>query len=331
MAIGIGRRQFISALGGASLAWPVAAQAQQASQLPTIGYLHGNTAQATRHQITAFEEGLSQTGYIDRQNVAIEYRWADGQYDRLPTLAADLVRRQVAVISTGTPVAALAAKRATTSIPIVFSVGSDPVKDGLVASLNRPGGNITGATFFGNLLTAKRFELLHEIVPNAKVFFVLVNPKNANAQMQTSEAQQASTAMSVSLVFSNAATEDEIEKSFDNLLPQQVDAVLVLSDAFLNGQASQISELALRHKLPTCFAFREPVVAGGLMGYGASIDDAERKAGNYVGRILKGEKPADLPVQQPTKFEFVINLKTAKALGLTIPPSLLANADDVIE
>lgn len=203
MSIDIRRRQFIGALSGVAVAWPITTRAQQASQLPTIGYLHGSTAQATRHQVTAFEEGLKQTGYIDGRNIAIEYRWADDQYDRLPSLAADLVRRQVAVISTGTPVAALAAKRATSTIPIVFTVGSDPVKDGLVATLNRPGGNITGATFFSNLLTAKRFELLHEIVPNAKTFFVFVNPKNANAQLQTSEAQQASTAMSVSLLFSN--------------------------------------------------------------------------------------------------------------------------------
>ena len=331
MAIDIGRRQFISALGGASVAWPLTVRAQQPGKLPTIGHLHGGTAQGTLHQTKAFEQGLSQTGYFDGRNVAIEYRWAEGQYDRLPTLAAELVRRQVTVIATGTPVAALAAKQATASIPIVFSVGSDPVKDGLVASLNKPGGNITGATFFSNLLTAKRFGLLHELVPNAKAFFVLVNPKNANAQMQANEAQLAATAMSVSLVFNNATTEDEIEKSFDNLKPQQVDALLILSDAFLNGQASQISKLALRHALPTCFAYREPVMAGGLMGYGASIDDASRQAGSYVGRILKGEKPADLPVQQPIKFEFVINLKTAKALGLTIPQSILLLADEVIE
>ena len=331
MVSGIGRRQFMSGVGGVAVAWPLAARAQQASKLPTIGYMHAGTAQETNHQTIAFQQGLRQVGYIDGQNVAIEYRWADFQYDRLPTLAAELVRRQVSVLATGTPVAALAAKQVTASIPIVFAVGSDPVKDGLVATLNKPGGNITGATFFSNLLTAKRFGLLHELVPNAKSFLVLVNPKNANAQMQTSEAQQAASDMTVSLLFINASTEDEIEKNFDNLGSKQVDALIVLSDALLNNKASQISKLALRHGLPTCFSYREPVVAGGLMGYGASVDDASRQAGNYVGRILKGEKPVDLPVQQPTRFEFVINLKTAKALGLTIPESFLVRADEVIE
>jgi putative ABC transport system substrate-binding protein len=293
--------------------------------------LHATSAKANRHQVAAFEQGLSQAGYVNGQNVAMEYRWAEGQYDRLPALAAELVRQKVAVIATGTPVAALAAKRATTSIPIVFVVGSDPVENGLVISLSRPGGNLTGATFFSNLLTAKRFALLHELLPNAKVVATLVNPKNANAQMQSGDAQQAAQAMGVQLVFVNAETESDIDKVFETLKTQHVDALLILSDAFLNSRANQIAKLAIQHALPTCFAYREPAVAGGLMGYGVSVTGAAFLAGNYAGRILKGEKPADLPVQQPTKFEFVINMKTAKVLGLIVPDRLIALADELIE
>jgi len=324
------RREFI-ALTGASAVWPLAAWAQKA--VPVVGHLHAGTPQSTRQQVAAFEQGLRQVGFINGQNIAIEYRWADGQYDRLPALAAELVQRRVAVLSTGTPVAALAAKKATTSIPIVFAVGSDPVRDGLVASLGRPGGNITGATFFSNLLTAKRFALLHELVPHAKVFAVLVNPKNANAQMQAGDAQLAAQTMGVQLTFVYADTKSGIDKAFENLMLQKVDALLVLSDSFINSSASQIGTLAIRHKLPTCFAYREPAVAGGLIGYGASDgpSNASLQAGNYVGRILRGEKPADLPVQQPTKFEFVINMKTAKALGIAVPNSMQLLADEVIE
>jgi putative ABC transport system substrate-binding protein len=235
------------------------------------------------------------------------------------------------VIAANTPVAARAAKQATTSIPIVFTVGSDPVKDGLVTSLSRPGGNMTGATFFSNLLTAKRFELLHELVPNARVFSALVNPKNANAEMQISEAQEAARAMAVQLVLVRAMTESDIDNSFESFKQQQVQALLVLSDAFLNNHAAQIAKLALRYSLPTCFAFREPAAAGGLISYGSSQTDAYRQAGHYAGRILKGEKPADLPVVQPTKFEFVINMKTANALGIAIPNSMQLLADEVIE
>jgi ABC-type uncharacterized transport system substrate-binding protein len=324
------RREFITLLGGAAAAWPLAARAQQPA-MPVVGFLNGGSSGPMASMVNAFHRGLKEAGYIEGQNVAIEYRWAEGQYDRLPALASELVRHQVTLIAVGTPVAARAAKQATASIPIVFYVGSDPVKDGLVASLNRPGGNVTGATFFSNLLTGKRLGLLHEFVPNARVFFTLVNPKNANAQMQMTEAQQAAGALSVQLVFVNATTESDILQSFDNFRQHQADALLVLSDAFLNNHATQIAKLAIRNGLPTCFAYREPALAGGLMSYGAIPSDASRQAGNYVGRILKGEKPADLPVQQPTKFEFVINLQTARALGLEVPPTLLARADEVIE
>ena len=330
MAIGIARRQFISALGGASVAWPLAARAQQPA-MPMIAFFHATTAEANHDTVAAFRDGLSQNGYVEGQNVAIEYRWAEGQYDRLPAIAEELVRLRVATIVANTPVAARAAKQATTSIPIVFTVGSDPIKDGLVTNLSRPGGNITGATFFSNLLTAKRFELLHELVPNARVFSALVNPKNINAEMQINEAQEAARAMAVQLVPVKALTEGDIENCFDTFKQRQVQALLVLSDAFLNNHAAQIAKLALRYGLPTCFAYREPTVAGGLLSYGSSQTDAYRQSGIYVGRILKGEKPADLPVVQPAKFEFVINMKTAKALGLTIPQTLLAIADEVIE
>jgi putative ABC transport system substrate-binding protein len=242
---------------------------------------------------------------------------------------ADLVRRQVTVIATVTPVAALAAKQATTSIPIVFALGSDPVKDGLVASLNRPGGNVTGATFFGNLLAAKRTELLHQLVADAKVFAVLLNPKNANVELEKSDTQQAVRALGLHLVLVQASTEDEIDKSFADL--QGATALLVSGDARFYDRRRQIAELAVRHAIATCLPYREQAVAGGLMSYGADITDTFRQAGNYVGRILQGEKPADLPVQQPTKFEFVINLQTARLLDLDVPPMLLARADEVIE
>jgi putative tryptophan/tyrosine transport system substrate-binding protein len=322
----IGRREFITLLGGVAAAWPLAARSQQPA-MPVIGLLSGTDRDA--RQLAAIWQGLHEAGYVEGRNVAIEHRWAEGQYDRLPALAADLVRRQVTVIATVTPVAALAAKQATTSIPIVFALGSDPVKDGLVASLNRPGGNVTGATFFGNLLAAKRTELLHQLFADAKVFAVLLNPKNANVELEKSDTQQAIRALGLHLVLVQASTEDEIDKSFADL--QGATALLVSGDARFDDRRRQIAELAVRHAIATCFPYREQAVAGGLMSYGADITDTFRQAGNYVGRILKGEKPADLPVQQPTKFEFVINLKTAKALGLDVPPSLLARADEVIE
>jgi putative ABC transport system substrate-binding protein len=324
------RREFVKATVGALASWPCATRAQQQPAMPVIGFMHA-TAQSNSAFVAAFKDGLSQTGYVEGRNVTIEFRSAEGQYDRLAGIAAEFVRRQVNVIHAGTPAAALAAKRATASIPIVFSVGSDPIRDGLVASLGRPGGNITGATFFSNLLTAKRLGLLHELVPNARVFSALVNPKNANAQFQMSEAEQAARTLSAQISFANASTESEIEKAFDSFKQDPADALLILSDSFLNSRAPRIAELALLNKLATCFSYRDPTLAGGLMSYGANRDEASRQAGVYAGRILHGEKPADLPVQQPTKFEFVINTKTAKALGLVVPYSMQMLADEVIE
>jgi putative ABC transport system substrate-binding protein len=329
------RREFItlvggSLVGGAAASWPRAARAQQPA-MPAIGYLSGGRLEGQTDTTAAFKQGLSETGYIEGKNVAIEYRWANGQYEQLPALAADLVHHQVAVIATVTPVAALAAKQATTSIPIVFTTGSDPVRDGIVPSLNRPGGNITGATFFSNLLTAKRLELLHQLVPNANVIAVLLNPKNLNVELEKKETQEAARALGLQLVPVQASTEREIDDLFANLAQQHVGGVLASGDVLFSDRRQQIAELAVRHTVPTCFAGRLQVVAGGLMSYGARNTDTFRQAGNYVGRILKGEKPSELPVQQPTKFEFVINLKTAKALGLTIPHNLLVLADEVIE
>jgi ABC-type uncharacterized transport system substrate-binding protein len=255
------RREFITLLGGAAAAWPLAARAQQSAK-PVVGFMHA-TAQPNDVFVTAFKEGLSQTGYVDGRNVTIEFRSAEGQYDRLPAIAAEFVQRRVNVIAAGTPVAALAAKRATTSIPIVFAVGSDPTRDGLVASLSRPGGNITGATFFSNLLTAKRLGLLHDLVPNARAFSALVNPKNANAQFQKDEAEQAAKSLRSQIGFVNASTEDDIEKAFDVFRRDRAGALIVLSDSFLNSHAHRIAELALLNKLATCFSYRDPAVAGG--------------------------------------------------------------------
>jgi putative ABC transport system substrate-binding protein len=246
-------------------------------------------------------------------------------------MARELVDNHVSLIIAGTPVAALAAQRATASIPIVFHIGSDPVKDGLVASLNRPGGNITGSTFFSNLLTSKRLGLLLEMLPSIKSIVALVNPNNANAQFQTGEALDASRALGLQVRFLKAATTSEIDKAFDDMREPAPDALLILSDSFLNGRAAQIAALAIRRALPTCFSYREPALAGGLLGYGASRTDNAVRAGDYAGRILKGAKPADLPVLQPTRFNLVINLNTAKALGLTVSPTLLARADEIIE
>jgi putative tryptophan/tyrosine transport system substrate-binding protein len=323
------RREFVTLLGGAA-AWPLAARAQQPA-LPVVGFMHGGAEQGQEYAVAAFEQGLAETGYVAGKNVTVEYRWAEGQYDRLPELAAGFIRRPVAVIAAGTPVAALAAKHATTSIPIVFALGSDPVRDGLVASLNRPGRNITGATFFNNLLVAKRMELLHELVPNAKIVAVLLNPKNANVEFETIDSQMAARALGLELVLLQASNETEIVKSFANLVERRAAALLVSGDVLFTSRREQIAELAMHHAVPTSCPSRQQVVAGGLMSYGASISDTFRQSGNYVGRILKGEKPADLPVQQPTKFEFVLNLKTAKILGLIVPNSMQLLADEVIE
>jgi putative ABC transport system substrate-binding protein len=326
------RREFITLVAGATTAWSLDARAQQPA-MPLVGYLHAGFSQGNRLQVTRFEEGLREAGFIAGQNVAIEYRWAEGRYERLPDIAAELVARNVAVLATGTPVAALAAKNTTRTVPIVFVVGSDPIANGLVASLARPGGNITGATFFSNLLTAKRFALQKEIVPRATLFGALVNPNNANQRFQTEEAERAAGSLATQLVLAHAGSESDLVGAFDRFKQRGAEALIVLSDSVLNGLGSRIARLAVGHGLPTCFAYRSPTEAGGLMSYGTEggNSNAAHQAGGYVGRILKGERPGDLPVQQPTKFEFVINLKTAKALGLEIPPTLLARADEVIE
>jgi putative ABC transport system substrate-binding protein len=323
------RREFIALLGGAIAAWPLAARAQQPA-VPVVGYLEGSGVGAVQN-MAAIRHSLSEAGFIEGQNVAIEFHSAEGQYDRLPGLAAELVRRQVAVIAASTPVAALAVKAATATIPIVFSLGSDPVKDGLVASLNRPGGNITGVTFFSNLLSSKRLELLHQLSPNATVIAVLLNPNNANVELELNEIQVAARALGLQLVLLRAGTEREIDAAFASLVQQRAAALYVSGDAYFTVRRQQIVALAARHALPTSASSREQVVAGVLMSYGASREDSSRQFGNYVARVLKGEKPADLPVMQPTKFELVINLKTAKAIGVTVPNAIQLLADEVIE
>jgi putative tryptophan/tyrosine transport system substrate-binding protein len=320
------RRAFITLLGGAA-AWPVVARAQQ-PVIPTVGFLAGGFEKTTGPIIEAYKRGLLDTGYIEGKNVTTEYRWANTQYDQLPALAADLVRHQVAVIAPVNPLAALAAKHATTSIPIVFGLGSDPVRDGLVASLNRPGGNITGATFFSDLLFAKRLDLFYRLIPNATVVGVLLNPRDANVELERSQTQEAARLLGLQLVFLQATSEREIDEAIASLIQQRAAALMVSADPTFYAHREQIAELALRNKIPTSCPQREQ---GCLMSYGAPMLETYRQAGNYVGRILKGEKPADLPVQQPTKFDLAINLKTAKAIGLVVPTSILLHADEVIE
>jgi len=325
------RRQFIALLGGAAAAWPLAARAQQPA-MPVIGFLHPATSESFAPLVAAFREGLHQTGYIEGQNVTIEYRWAEGQYDRLPALAAELVRRQVAVIATpGSTPATLAAKAATSTIPIIFAVGSDPVEFSLVASLSRPGGNLTSMSMLAAEMAAKRLGLLGELLPNATVFAVLVNPASPTAESEMKSLSAAADLLGRKVLFLNASGERDIGAAFSAASQKQVGAVLVLPDAFFISQRAQIVAQAAHKAIPTMYHRREFVVAGGLISYGDSLPDAYRQVGIYTGAILKGAKPTDLPVQQPTKFELVINLKTAKALGLEIPPTLIARADEVIE
>jgi putative ABC transport system substrate-binding protein len=323
------RREFITLLGGAA-AWPLAARAQQAA-MPVIGFLSSRSEIDSVLHVAAFRQALSEADYVEGQNVAIDYRWADGQYDRLPGLAADLISRQVAVIFAGGGAAARAAKAATTMIPIVIMIGEDPVKFGLVASLNRPGGNISGVSTFNAVLGSKRLELLHELVPTIATIGLLVNPNYPSAGLEIGETQVAARAVGRNLIILNASTESEIDAAFASLVQQRVGALVVTGDPLFVSQRDKVVMLAARHAVPTIYVQREFAVAGGLIGYGTSLTDAYRQVGIYAGRILKGAKPGDLPVVQPTKFDLVINLKTAKALGITIPDKLLALADEVIE
>jgi putative tryptophan/tyrosine transport system substrate-binding protein len=324
------RREFIALLGGALASWPLAARAQQPT--PVVGFVRTTTSQDSAHLVAAFRRGLAETGYVEGQNVAIEYRYALNQVDQLPALMAELVGRGVAVlVATGGTVSARAAKAATATVPIVFTTGDDPVRVGLVASLNRPGANLTGVTVLTARQGSKRLGLLHEMVPTASPIAILINPQNPDTEDEAKDIQQAASSLGVQVVFARAAKEDDLEKAFAILVQQGARALIVGADTFFTSQRSQIAVRAARHSLPNIWVTRIEVEAGGLMSYGANIPDVYRHAGVYTGRVLKGAKPADLPVQLPTKFDLIINLQTAKALGLDVPPTLLARADEVIE
>jgi putative ABC transport system substrate-binding protein len=321
------RRKFVALLGGVVAAWPFAARAQKA--MPVIGFLSSGTTSS--HLLAAFRQGLSEAGYVEGQNLTIEYRWAEDHYDRLPALAADLVGRKVDLIVASNPPAALAAKSVTSTIPIVFRGGGDPVSYGLVASLARPGGNLTGVSFVGNDFLAKRLELLSELVPRAGAIALLVNPSATITDRVIADAQDAARTKKVQLHVLKASTESEIDAAFASLVQLQAGALVVAADPFLSNRREQIVAMASRSAVPAIYAWREFAAAGGLISYGASLTTAYRMVGQYAGKVLRGAKPADLPVQQPTTYELIINLKTAKALGLTVPQSMLINADEVIE
>jgi len=326
----IRRREFISVLGGAA-AWPVAARAQQPA-MPVIGFLNSASPDVYADRVRAFRQGLSETGYVEGRNVAIEYRWADGQYDRLPTMAADLVRRQVTVIAaTGAVPSALAATAASTTIPIICTFAVDPVEAGLVASLSRPGGNVTGVRNLNVELGQKRLELLHELVPTATIIALLVNPANPAAVTQTKDLQAAAGTLGLQIHVLNASTDRDFATVFANLVQLRAGGLVIGGDGFFISRSEQLAALTVRHAVPAIFQYREFPAAGGLTSYGGSFTDSYRQVGVYAGRILKGEKPADLPVQQTTKVELIINLKTAKALGITVPQLLLGRADEIIE
>jgi ABC-type uncharacterized transport system substrate-binding protein len=325
------RREFMTLLGGAVIAWPLAARAQQAP-MPVIGFLHSGSLEPNANRVAAFRKGLSEAGYVEGQNVAIEFRWAVDQNDRLPDLAADLIRRRVAVIATpGSTPASLAAKAATETIPIVFLIGGDPVALGLVASLNRPGGNATGVNLQLVELVPKQLGMLRELVPAANRFVALVNPNTAYTDTVVKDLQASASGLGVPIEFLRAGTDREIDAAFANLVQKPGGALLVGPDAVFVSRRAQIVTLAARHALPAIYYVRDFAGIGGLMSYGPNLAHTYRQAGIYVGRVLKGEKPADLPVVQPTKFELVVNLNTARALGLTVPDRLLALADEVIE
>ncbi len=323
------RREFIVAAGSA-VAWPLAVPARQLAR-PIIGFISTGSPATFAPLVAAFQRGLHDNGYVEGQNVIIEYRWAEGRYDQLPALAAELVRHKVTVIAAFTPPAAMAAKAATTTLPIVFMSGTDPVKLGLVASLSRPGGNVTGATFFVTGLEPKWLELLHALVPNAAIIALLVNPNFPEVETQLKDLSMAARAIGLQIVTLRASSESGIDAAFAALAEQRIGALLVAADPFFFSQRDRLVGLAARYAVPTTFGFREFAVAGGLMSYGTSVADAFRQTGIYVGKILSGGKPADLPVVQPTKFELVINLRTAKALGIVVPQTLIVAADEVIE
>jgi len=330
MTVTIGRRELLAALGGAAAAWPLAARAQQPA-MPVVGFVNPASPSGSYPPLPAFLKGLGETGFVEGRNVVIEYRWAEGHYERLPALIADLVQHKVSVIAATGTNAAVAAKRATTTIPIVFEMGSDPVELGLVASLSQPGSNVTGVTNFTVDLGSKQLGLLRELVPGTTAIAALMNPNFAGAEKELGDVEAAARILGLQLIVLRAGTEREIETAFATIAQQGVHALLVGIDPFLTAQCNQIVALAARHAIPAVYPLRDFAVAGGLMSYGTDFADAYRQGGIYTGRILRGEKPADLPVQRSTKFEFVINFKTAKALGLAVPNSMQLLADEVIE